>query len=124
MVPPAGVVSKLTILLNRSQNEIPFILSRSIVGEPWFSSARTIVYKYSSMMNIFLHGAPGWTRTSGLRFRKPLLYPAELQGQIDLASRIHFLTKPSKNKERSGFLFDEEILGTNCRVQKTFVLAS
>ncbi len=25
------------------------------------------------------NGAPGWTRTNDLRFRRPLLYPAELQ---------------------------------------------
>jgi len=29
------------------------------------------------------NGAPGKTRTSGTRFRKPLLYPPELQGQVD-----------------------------------------
>lgn len=27
-------------------------------------------------------GVPDWIRTSGLRFRKPLLYPAELPGQL------------------------------------------
>lgn len=27
------------------------------------------------------HGAPGWIRTSDLRLRSPLLYPAELPGQ-------------------------------------------
>jgi hypothetical protein len=26
-------------------------------------------------------GAPGWTRTTDLRLRSPLLYPAELPGQ-------------------------------------------
>src|SRR5689334_15784719 len=28
-----------------------------------------------------LGGGPGWSRTSGTRFRKPLLYPSELRGQ-------------------------------------------
>ena len=27
-------------------------------------------------------GTPGWTRTSNLRFRRPLLYPIELQGRM------------------------------------------
>src|ERR1700733_11126732 len=31
-------------------------------------------------------GGPGKTRTSDLRFRKPLLYPAELRDQVDVAS--------------------------------------
>jgi hypothetical protein len=30
----------------------------------------------------FIYGAPGKTRTSGTRFRKPLLYPPELQGHV------------------------------------------
>ena len=32
--------------------------------------------------------APGVTRTRGQRFRKPLLYPSELQGQTALAPPI------------------------------------
>src|SRR5579862_1933268 len=32
------------------------------------------------------NGGPGKTRTSDLRFRKPLLYPAELRDRIDSAS--------------------------------------
>jgi hypothetical protein len=33
-----------------------------------------------------MRGGPGKTRTSDLRFRKPLLYPAELRDQVDVAS--------------------------------------
>ncbi len=32
-------------------------------------------------MIIVIIGAPGWTRTSDLRLRSPLLYPSELPGQ-------------------------------------------
>ncbi len=32
--------------------------------------------------NRFHNGAPSWIRTSDLRLRSPLLYPAELSGQM------------------------------------------
>jgi hypothetical protein len=32
------------------------------------------------------HGGPGGSRTPDLRFRKPLLYPAELRDRIEIAS--------------------------------------
>jgi inosine triphosphate pyrophosphatase len=37
--------------------------------------------KRPSLAWVFLFGAPGWIRTSDLRLRSPLLYPAELPGQ-------------------------------------------
>jgi hypothetical protein len=33
------------------------------------------------LKSLILFGAPGPTRTGDLRFRKPLLYPAELRAQ-------------------------------------------
>jgi hypothetical protein len=47
---------------------------------------------------ILLDGGPGKTRTSDLRFRKPLLYPAELRDHVDAAS----LAKKVR-KSRSAF---------------------
>ncbi len=35
-----------------------------------------------------INGAPGVTRTPGTRFRKPLLYPPELQGQLKIISKF------------------------------------
>jgi hypothetical protein len=34
------------------------------------------------------NGAPGVTRTPGTRFRKPLLYPPELQGRFNIISNF------------------------------------
>ena len=34
------------------------------------------------------NGAPGLIRTAGTRFRKPLLYPPELQGRFNCGFRI------------------------------------
>src|SRR6185295_10792601 len=44
-------------------------------------------------------GAPGPTRTGGLRFRKPLLYPAELRAQ-DKACRTRNVTVRLSHRPR------------------------
>src|SRR5204863_4502731 len=36
----------------------------------------------------YLGGGPDWSRTSGTRFRKPLLYPSELRGH-GAATLVH-----------------------------------
>jgi len=41
----------------------------------------------------FIFCDPSWIRTSGRRFRKPVLYPAELWDQISLNSRIKLFFK-------------------------------
>lgn len=35
-------------------------------------------------------GAPRWIRTTGLRLRSPLLYPAELSGLVGIHYQISF----------------------------------
>ena len=37
----------------------------------------------------FKNGSPGVSRTPDLRFRKPLLYPSELRGQVDVTPFSH-----------------------------------
>ena len=34
-------------------------------------------------------GGPGQSRTADQRFRKPLLYPSELRGQLDVVALSH-----------------------------------
>src|SRR5664280_1443529 len=37
------------------------------------------------------NGSPGQSRTADLRFRKPLLYPSELQGHKDLRHQLSII---------------------------------
>ena len=43
-----------------------------------------MLYQLSYAHHIFLIGPPERTRTSDLRIRSPLLYPAELQAEIHI----------------------------------------
>lgn len=48
----------------------------------------------SRAWEFFKYGAPDWIRTSDQRFRKPLLYPTELQVLILMRARF-YLSAPS-----------------------------
>jgi hypothetical protein len=43
------------------------------------------------------YGGPGVSRTRDLRFRKPLLYPSELRGHVDVT---HYATSVYRNRGR------------------------
>src|SRR5207244_672826 len=48
-------------------------------------SSRSVVSMKAGATAIVASSTPGVTRTRGQRFRKPLLYPAELQGQTQIS---------------------------------------
>ena len=52
----------------------------------------------SSRVFSWISGGPGVTRTLDLRFRKPLLYPSELQGHLGRNSRPFYFTCCNRNK--------------------------
>ena len=56
-------------------------LASSFGAIPLLPMAVAIAANEASKYLILLYGGPGKTRTSDLRFRKPLLYPAELRDQ-------------------------------------------
>src|SRR5579863_2714024 len=60
---------------------------------PWpdLTAAATELPKCAVLRGV---GGPGKTRTCDLRFRKPLLYPAELRDQLR-ASRRHNIVPPA-----------------------------
>jgi hypothetical protein len=47
-------------------------------------------------------GGPGKTRTSDLRFRKPLLYPAELRDQCQFQGRTIIIVRDAVNFSPAG----------------------
>lgn len=56
---------------------------------------------YSRLSRLF-PSTPGWARTSNLRFRRPVLYPIELQVHTENTAvfRIHVRSHPKRREKR------------------------